>query len=164
MELKGKIALVTGGAKRVGREIVLTLAKKGTSILLHYNTSKAEAQAVEAEIKSAGVDCLLFQADMAKPVEIQRMTKEIFDSGRAIDILVNNASLFYKTPIETAQESDWDMLIDVNLKAPFLLSKEIGRRMAKGAGGKIINIADWSGFRPYKNYAPYCASKGGLIP
>lgn len=147
----------------MGREIAITLAKKGTSVLLHYNTSKAEAQAVQSEIKSAGGDCRLFQADLAKPIEIQRMIKEIFDSVSAVDILVNNASAFYKTLIGTTQESDWDYLMDVNLKAPFLLSREIGCRMTHDRGGKIINIADWSGFRPYKNYAPYCVSKGGLI-
>ena len=91
------------------------------------------------------------------------MTEAIFKQHTPVDILVNSASLFYKTPLKSVTEDDWDNLLDANLKGPFLLSKEIGNRMSHGHGGKIINIADWSGFRPYKNYAPYCVSKGGLI-
>jgi pteridine reductase len=190
VELKGKTALVTGGAKRVGREIALSLAKKGANILLHYHTSKGEAEKTASEIKALGVNCHLYQADFAKPTEILRMIKEIDalspsprpsplrgegepvsplphgerDRVRGVvDVLVNNASSFYKTPLEEIKESDWDHFMDVNLKTPFLLSKELGVRMANGEGGTIINIADWSGFRPYKNYLPYCTSKGGLI-
>ena len=163
MNLKGKTALVTGGAKRIGREIALSLARKGAHIYLHYNTSRSEADGTASEIRSLGVECLLFQADLAKSSEIFRMVKEILAQSRPVDILINNASLFYKTPLKTVKESDWDTLMNVNLKGPFLLCKEIGIKMAESGGGKIINIADWSGSRPYKDYLPYCTSKGGLI-
>ena len=163
MELKRKTALVTGGAKRVGHEIALGLAKKGVNVLLHYNTSQSEAQGTASKIKALGVDCLLFKADLAKRDDVAKLLKEISGQPHGVDILVNNASRFYKTSLETVKESDWDELMDINLKAPFLLSKEIGNKMAASNGGKIINIADWSGFRPYKNYLPYCTSKGGLI-
>ena len=162
MTIKGKTALVTGAAKRVGREIVLRLAREGVNIFLHYNTSKADAEKTSSEVKALGVKCVLFQADLAKPSEVLRLAAEILKAGGA-DILVNNASSFYKTPLEDLKESDWDHFMDVNLKAPFLLSKELGLAMAKKTGGLIINIADWSGFRPYKNYLPYCTSKGGLL-
>jgi pteridine reductase len=163
VEIKGKTALITGAAKRVGRIIALHLAEKGAGIILHYNHSKKEAEATRDEIKKFGVDCHLAQADLADTKQILKMTQEIYKNGRAVDILVNSASLFYKTPLKDVQESDWDKLVDANLKGPFILSKEIGNRMAAGNGGKIINIADWSGIRPYKDYAPYCVSKGGLI-
>ncbi len=163
MEIKGKTALVTGGAKRVGREICLALAQKGAHILLHYRLSEAEAEKTAQEIKSHHVRCHAFRADLANSEDITKMTKEIYRQGHCVDILVNSASLFYKTPLASVQESDWDRLIDANLKGPFILSKEIGNKMAAEKGGKIINIADWSGFRPYKDYAPYCTSKGGLI-
>jgi len=163
MELKGKTALVTGGAKRIGREIALGLAKKGARLLIHYNTSEKEAQHVASEIKSLHADCFLFQADLSKNENILKMTAEIFSAVSTVEILINSASLFYKTPFGTVEESDWDRLIDTNLKGPFLLSKEIGNKMFNQGGGKIINIADWSGFRPYKDYSPYCVSKGGLI-
>ncbi len=154
---------MTGAAKRVGKEIALALARRGADVVLHYHTSEKEALDTQKEIKSLGVGCCVYKADLGKSNEIPRMVKEIYGLVRAVDILVNSASLFYKTPLTAASESDWDALLDTNLKAPFLLSKEIGKKMLHGQGGKIINIADWSGFRPYKDYAAYCASKGGLI-
>lgn len=163
MELIGKIAVVTGGAKRVGRAIALELAKKGTHLLLHYHTSLDEAQKTAAQIRAYGVRCELIQADLSQTRDIEKMTQMIQEKNMSVDILVNSASLFYKTPFASVQESDWDRLMDTNLKGPFLLSKQIGIRMAQTNGGKIINIADWSGFRPYRDYAPYCVSKGGLI-
>lgn len=163
MEITGKTALVTGAAKRVGREIALKLASKGARLLLHYRSSKAEAEKTALEIRALGVECLLFQADLALMADIARMTAEIYKKIPAVDILVNSASLYYKTPVESVTEKDWDALVDSNLKGPFFLSQAVGLRMAAGKGGKIINIADWSGFRPYKDFAPYCASKGGLI-
>ena len=163
MEIKGKTALVTGGAKRVGREIALGFARKGVHVLIHYHTSETEARKTADDIKSLGVQCRLFKADLVKTAELVKMVSEVYRQVRSVDILVNSASLFYKTPFKTVQESDWDKLVDTNLKSPFILCKEIGNKMAEGSGGKIVNIADWSGFRPYKDYAPYCASKGGLI-
>ena len=163
MEIKGKTALVTGAAKRVGRVIALELAKNGCHVHLHYRASKSEAEATAVEIRSRGVDCHLFQADLGKNFDILNIAAAVFKKNLAVDFLINNASLFYKTPLDSVSEADWDKLVDTNLKGPFFLSKEIGKKMAEGLGGKIINIADWSGFRPYKDYAPYCASKGGLI-
>lgn len=154
---------MTGGAKRVGKEISLALARKGVHLLLHYHTSESEASKTAEEIKSLGVPCRLFQADLAKTEELLKMAQGAYRHEKSVDVLINSASLFYKTPFKTVQESDWDKLIDTNLKGPFILSKEIGNKMVGGSGGKIINIADWSGIRPYKDYAAYCASKGGLI-
>ncbi len=163
MLLKGRSALVTGAAKRVGKEIALELARSGCHILLHYHTSGFEAGKTSDEIRALGVGCDLFQADLSDSVSIAKMLEQIFQKKDAVDVLVNSASLFYKTPLKNAKESDWDALINANLKGPFLLSRQIGTRMAKREGGKIVNIADWSGFRPYRDYAPYCVSKGGLI-
>jgi NAD(P)-dependent dehydrogenase (short-subunit alcohol dehydrogenase family) len=163
MEITGKTALVTGAAKRIGRVIALELAKKGANILLHYHQSEKEAQQTSSEIKSLGVACLPVRANLSDSREILTMIKEIDKASKNIDILVNSASLFYKTPLETVSEADWNRLTDANLKGPFILSSEIGRRMTKKTGGKIVNIADWSGFRPYKDYSAYCTSKGGLI-
>ena len=163
MELSGKTALVTGAAKRVGRVIALALAKKGAHVLLHYRGSETDAKQTASEIKALGVSCFLFKADLAKSADIRALLALIKEKGKTPDILVNSASLYYKTPIESADERQWDELHDVNLKAPYLLSTAIGTEMAGGKGGKIVNIADWSGFRPYKDYIAYCASKGGLI-
>ena len=163
MEIRGKTALITGGAKRVGRVIALELAKKGAHILLHYRGSEKEAKETASEIKALGVPCSLLQADLAKASDIAKMVAEIDKTAKKVDILVNSASLYYKTPLETVSEKDWDSFLDANLKGPALLATEIGRRMAKKDGGKIVNIVDWSGFRPYKDFSAYCSSKGGLI-
>ena len=163
MEIRGKTALVTGAAKRVGRVIALQLAQKGAEIVLHYHDSKEDALKTQKEIKSSGVHCHLVQADLSKTEHIQRLTRELSQNKIKIDILINSASIFHKTPIDTVTEADWDEFMDTNLKSYFLLSREIGLAMKKNSGGKIINIVDWSAFRPYKDYLPYCVSKGGLL-
>ncbi len=162
MQISGKTAMVTGAAKRVGREIALTLAQAGANIVLHYNRSKDEAERTKKDIQALGVRCRLAQADLTRADEVSKMVATLYAEG-PVDILINSASLYYATPIQTVSENDWDALVDSNLKAPFLLSKEVGLRMAAASGGKIVNIADWSGFRPYKDFAPYCSAKGGLI-
>lgn len=154
---------MTGGAKRVGREIALELARQGAGIALHYNASKTDAEKTAVEIKALGSDCKLFQADLSKVSEIQKLAQALADSKTQIDFLINSASIFYKTKFENVTEKDFDDFMNANLKGPFFLSQLIGTQMARRSGGKIINIADWSGFRPYKDYAPYCASKGALI-
>ena len=163
MEIRGKTALVTGAAKRVGRAIALRLAQKGAEIVLHYHESKDDALKTQKEIKAFGVHCHLVQADLSNPSHILRMTGELTQNKIKTDILVNSASIFYKTPFENLTEADWDKFMNANLKSYFLLSHELGLVMKKNSTGKIINIADWSGFRPYKNYLPYCTSKGGLL-
>ena len=163
MEIRGKTALVTGGAKRIGRIIALELAKNGAHILLHYHNSEKEAKETASEIKSLGVSCSLLKADLSQAGDISKMTVEAEKLSKNVDILVNSASLYYKTPIETVSETDWDRFFAANLKGPALLAAGIGRQMMQKNGGKIVNIADWSGFRPYKDFSAYCSSKGGLI-
>ena len=163
MDIPGKRALVTGAAKRVGREIAIHLAKKGAHILLHYHHSKAEAEKTASEIRALGRECVLLPGDLNRVADIDDMVRRMEAGAKPVDILVNSASVFYKTPFCGVNESDWDTVVNSNLKGPFFLSKRVGCAMAKSAGGKIINIADWSGVRPYKDYAPYCVSKGGLL-
>ena len=163
MELKGKTALVTGGAVRVGRAIALELAKNGANIVLHYFRSEKEAKQTVSEITALGVHCTLAQADLSVHDEIVKMTHELVKNEKKVDILVNSASLFFKTPVDTVSEAEWERMMAANLKGPFLLSVQIGKEMIKNKSGKIVNIADWSGFRPYQDYMAYCTSKGGLI-
>jgi len=162
MEIKGKNALITGAAKRVGRAIALRLASEGVNILLHYYSSEKEAKETQAEIESKGVFCHLYRAELTHTVEVMKMAHRAVERF-GVDILVNSASQFFKTPLGRSGENDWNRLLDANLKAPFLLSNEIGPWMTAHRGGAIVNIADWSGFKPYEGYSAYCASKGGLI-
>ncbi|HZO83167.1 MAG TPA: SDR family oxidoreductase [Candidatus Binataceae bacterium] len=163
MELKDKVALVTGAARRVGRTIALRLAGRGAKLAVHYNRSRAEADQVVAEIERAGGHARAFGANLERVAEIDRMTAEVMAAFGRIDVLVNCASIFYRRPLEELTERDWDLNLDVNLKAPFFLAKAAGLAMRRQGAGKIVNIGDWAGIRPYNNYLPYTVSKSGLI-
>ncbi len=163
MELKGKVALVTGAGKRVGRAIATAFAHRGANVALHYRSSRTEAQELANELSPTGVRAVPFHADLEKVSEIESMVGEILSALGHIDILVNCASLFYRKPLEEVSEADWDGILDTNLKAPFFLSKFAGLAMRRQGAGKIVNIGDWAGIRPYKDYLPYTVSKSGLI-
>jgi NAD(P)-dependent dehydrogenase (short-subunit alcohol dehydrogenase family) len=163
MELKGKVALVTGAGRRVGRAIALELASRGANIAVHYRASAADADGVVAEIAATGVRSASFHADLESVAQIEAMVSAVgADFGR-IDVLVNSASVFYRKPLEELTERDWDANLDINLKAPFFLAKFAGARMRRQGAGKIVNIGDWAGIRPYNNYLPYTVSKTGVI-
>jgi pteridine reductase len=163
MELKGKVALVTGAGKRVGRVIALALAERGAAIAIHYRSSRAGAEELATRIAAAGGRAQTFAADLERVNEIERMSAEVLAAFGRIDVLVNCASVFYRKPLEELTERDWDVNLNTNLKAPFFLSKFAGAAMRRQGAGKIVNIGDWAGIRPYNNYLPYTVSKSGLI-
>ena len=163
MNLKNKVALVTGAGRRIGRAIALELAAHGTTIAVHYRTSHAEADAVVAEIKSNSGNAQTFHANLEHVAEIEQMVTNVLDTFGRIDVLVNSASVFAPTPLEQITERDWDANLDTNLKAPFFLSKFAAVAMRQQGAGKIVNLGDWAGIRPYKDYLPYSVSKSGLI-
>src|SRR5260370_10128729 len=163
MELKGKVALVTGAGRRVGRTIALNFASRGAEIAVHYRSSRAEAEDLAAQITRQGGRGQAFAADLERVGEIERMVVEVIGAMGRIDVLVNSASVFYRKPLEELTEHDWDVNLNTNLKAPFFLSKFTGAAMRRQGAGKIVNIGDWAGIRPYSNYLPYTVSKSGLI-
>jgi pteridine reductase len=163
MHLKGKTAIVTGGAVRVGKAIALALARKGAHVIITYNNSKKAAQETLNQLKILGVEALAVKTDISKLSQVKKLVQTVVKSFGFIDILVNNAAIFYKTPFEKISEKDWDSHIDINLKGTFNCAHQVGMQMLKQKNGKIINIADWAGLRPYKNYIPYCISKAGVI-
>ncbi len=164
MEIKNKVILVTGAAKRVGRVIAGTLAARGAHIAVHYNSSSSEAESAAKEFRSLSAEAEIFQADLRRVSDIRTLVEKVYSRFGRVDVLVNNAAVFFKTPFDTVTEDEWDMTLDANLKGPFFLSTFVGRRMLQaGTRGKIISIADWAGERPYTNYAPYCISKAGVI-
>ncbi|MBI4457127.1 MAG: SDR family oxidoreductase [Acidobacteria bacterium] len=164
MEIRGKKILITGAAKRVGRVIAKTLAERGAHIALHYNASTSAAEATAREIRELGVEVDIFQADLRQLAALEKMVDRVYTRFGQLDVLVNNASVFLKTPLQSLSEQDWDTILDANLKGPFFLSIFVGRRMLQaGLQGKIISIADWAGERPYRDYVPYCISKAGII-
>jgi pteridine reductase len=163
MELRGRWALVTGAARRVGRVVALELARRGANVVVHYNTSADEAGATVADLRALGVDADVVQADLADVAQVRRLAQDAEVRSGGIAVLVNSASNYLRTPFDTIDEAAWDASIDVNLKAPFLLAWTLGRAMRARGEGVIVNVADWAGERPYRNYLPYCISKAGVV-
>ena len=163
MELKGKVVLVTGAGKRVGKTVATSFAARGAAVAVHYRSSKPEADAAVAEIAGKGGTARSFHADLEEVSQIEAMVREITAAFGRIDVLVNSASVFNRKPLEELTERDWDVNLNTNLKAPFFLSKLAGLQMRKLGAGKIVNIGDWAGIRPYNNYLPYTVSKSGMI-
>ena len=167
MDLYGKKALITGAALRVGREIALCLADAGADIIIHCNRSQKKAEELKKQIVAIGSGAWVVKADLSgKKKPAARTAAELFSRVRKaagdVDILVNNASVFYPLPLEKVSEKDWDEFMEINLKAPFFLAREFGLRMKKRGAGKIINLLDWTAENPYTEYLPYCISKAGL--
>jgi pteridine reductase len=162
MELRGRWALVTGGAKRIGRTIALELAGRGANVAVHYYTSATQAEAVVKEIEARGVKALALRAELARADEVLALAQAAEERTGGVDVLVNNASNYLRVPFDDLTEAIWDASLDVNLKAPFLLSWALGRAMRGRGAGRIVNLADWAGERPYNDYLPYCVSKAGI--
>jgi len=163
MNLEGKVALVTGAGRRVGQSIALALAERGVALAIHYRSSRGGAEEAAARIIQQGGRAQIFSANLEEVSELQRMVESVLEAFGRIDVLVNSASVFYRKPLEELTERDWDVNLDTNLKAPFFLAKFAGSAMRRQGAGKIINIGDWAGVRPYNNYLPYTVSKSGLI-
>jgi len=163
MELRGRWALVTGAAKRVGRSIALALAERGANVVVHYHTSLAEAEATVGALAALGVRTVALGADLSRTADVERLAGEAESRSGGLAVLVNSASNYLRVPFDGLTEAVWDASIDTNLKAPFLLAWHIGRAMRARGTGRIINIADWAGERPYRDYLPYCVSKAGII-
>lgn len=153
--LNGRVILVTGAAKRIGRGIALRLAREGAKVIVHYHGSEAEARATAAECGEAR----LVRANLESVSEIVRMFEEI----GPIDGLVNNAARFTTIDPLEVSEGDWDFIHSVNLKAMFFCCQQAARGMLAGSGGRIVNLSSLGGIRPWSRNAHYCASKAGVI-
>jgi pteridine reductase len=163
MDLKGKVALITGAGRRVGSELAVAFAARGATVGVHYRSSISEADKIVERIVATGRKAKSFRADLEHVSEIDRMVAEVAAAFGGLDILINSASTFFRRPIEEVTERDWDVNMATNLKAPFFLAKAAAPAMRRAGAGKVINIGDWAGVRPYNNYLPYVVSKGGLI-
>lgn len=163
MDLTDKVALVTGGAVRVGRAIALGLAKEGVKIGLHYNQSFEKAKQTKSEIESLGGEALLVQGDFSKVAQIDNVVNRCCQQFHRIDILINNAAIYFKTPLGETSEEQWDRFLDINLKGPFFCAQYVSEVMKKQESGKIVNIADVAGISPWPCFIPYSCSKAGVI-
>lgn len=156
--LAGKVALVTGAAKRIGREIALRLASEGAEVAVHYNHSKKEARRTASECGGEA-----FQADLSGVSEIRDLFHRVEETYGRLDLLVNNAGIYLPTPVVEATEEQWDELLSVNLKAIFFCCQAGAKLMLNDGGGRIVNISSLGGFRPWSQYPAYCASEAGGI-
>jgi len=157
--LAGRVVLVTGAAKRIGRGIALRLAREGARVAIHYSSSEAEARATAAECDNAP----LFRADLEKVAEIERLFSEVQQHFGKLDGLVNNAARFTRKDALEITEADWDFVHSVNLKATFFCCQQGAKLMLAGEGGRIVNISSLGGIRAWPDHAHYCASKAGVI-
>ncbi len=159
--LSGKNILITGGARRIGRAIALSLAQAGATILIHHGFSPDEARQTQADIQASGADAYILQADLAKPRQVTRLYEKANMIG-PIYGLINNAALFKNITLEETSLEDWQEAFNINLTAPFLLSQAFARSLSGGGHGRIVNLLDWRALRPVTDHFPYSISKAAL--
>lgn len=164
MELRGTVAIVTGGAVRLGRSIALSLAEQGCALCIHYWQSAEAARETLDAIRESGARGVIVQADLRDPGAAARriVASAVAEFGR-VDVLVNSASIFEPGTLAETSEEAWDRHFAINLKAPFLLCREFAARLQPAQRAAIVNLADWRGLRPVPGHLAYTLTKSGLI-
>ncbi len=161
--LEGKVALVTGAGRGIGREIAINLAKEGAFVVVNYNGSKEKAEETVEEIKKSGKDAVSYKCNVADFAACGEMIGELIKKYGHIDILVNNAGITKDNLLMKMSEQDFDRVIDVNLKGSFNTIRHLSRQLLKQRSGKVINISSVAGVMGNPGQANYCASKAGII-
>lgn len=162
MDPKNKVALVTGGGTGLGKEISLKLAAAGALVAVNYSRSAGDAAKTVSEIESVGTEAMTVKADVSQSSDVQRMVEEVVERFGGIDILINNAGTTVFVPFDDLDgmtEKDWDEIMAVNLRGPFLCSKAVAPFMEDRGAGKIINISSTGGIRPSGSCIAYSVSK-----
>ncbi len=159
--LAGKRALVTGGAKRIGRTLALALAEAGADVALTYRGSEAEARETVLALKAFGVQALALSCDVREESSVQAAVAAAVEGLGGLDLLVNNAGAFETVPLEQISVAEWDAMFEVNTRGPFLVAKAAHSPL-KAARGRIVNIGSLGGIHPWATHAHYCTSKAAL--
>ena len=162
VSMEGKLTLITGGARGIGKDIALRFAKEGSNIAI-CDVNLEEAEKTAGEIKALGRDVLAFKVDVTSSKDIQDMADKILDKFNKIDILINNAGITKDNLLLRMSEEEWDKVIAVNLKGAFLCTKIVSKLMLKQRFGKIVNLASIIGIMGNAGQANYAASKAGII-
>lgn len=160
--LHGRVALVTGSARRIGRAVALRLAREGADIVIHFFLSWEEAQETAREIRALGRRAVIRKANLEKLSDIEHLIAEVQKQFGRLDILVNNAALFQTGRLGDVAEMHWDMVLDTNLKAQFFCA-QAAAPLLKESRGAIINFASLGGLLAWPGHIPYCVSKAGVI-
>jgi NAD(P)-dependent dehydrogenase (short-subunit alcohol dehydrogenase family) len=161
--LRAQVALVTGAGRRIGRIIALRLAEAGANVIVNYNRSKRAAEQTAREIARLGVECVAIRADVSKVADVRRMFATVHKRFGRLDVLVNNAGIFFPSAWDKLTDKDWDRILGVNLKGTFLCAQAAARMMMVQKQGQIINITSLGGLQAWPSYAHYCSSKAGAI-
>lgn len=163
LPFEGRVALVTGAARRIGRSIALKLAAEGADVVVNYRSSKTDAEQVTAEITSGGRRALAWQADVSRRDEVLGMLAAVERTFGRLDILVNNAGVFFPAKFEQLTEDQWDTILDTNLKSQFLCAQAAAPLLKRTGRGRIINLSSLGGLLAWPLYTHYCVSKAGVI-
>jgi 3-oxoacyl-[acyl-carrier protein] reductase len=163
MDISGKVALITGSSKRIGRETAVELARRGARVAIHYRSDERGARETLKLAREAGAAAELFHAELTSMPEVEAMFRELEARLGGLDILVNNASVFDPCSFENATPADWDKQMDANARAPFFVAQVASRLMMRREQGKIINLVDGAGELIWPGYFPYSVSKAALI-
>ena len=163
MEIKGKVAIVTGGAVRLGQALALALAKRGARLVIHYGSSAGPAQELITQIKSMGSVALAIQADLRQTAEAPTLIARAAEHFGQLDILINSAAIFKPGDWADTTEADWDEHMAINLKAPFFLSQAFAAHVGRERPAHIVNVADWRATRPTAHHLAYTLTKAALI-
>ncbi|MGG0336493.1 3-oxoacyl-[acyl-carrier-protein] reductase [Priestia aryabhattai] len=161
--LQGKVAVVTGASRGIGRAVAIELGKLGAKVVVNYSGNEAKALEVVDEIKGLGTDAIAVQANVAESDSVQAMIKEAISTFGSVDILVNNAGITRDNLLMRMKEDEWDDVINTNLKGVFLCTKAVTRQMMKQRAGRIINISSIVGVSGNAGQANYVAAKSGVI-
>ncbi|MGQ9550024.1 MAG: SDR family oxidoreductase [Roseiflexus sp.] len=162
MSLQGKAALVTGGARRLGRAIALALGRAGMRVAIHYHASASSAEDVLLEMRACGAQCIAIPGDLSRVTDCERVVDTTLEQWGGLDLLVNNAGIWGPTPIGNVTEERWDELLNTNLRSMFFVAQRAAPAL-RASQGAIINIADVGVERPWRNHTPYLVSKGGVV-
>ena len=163
LPFEGRVALVTGAARRIGRSIALKLAAEGADVVVNYRSSKTDAEQVVAEITSGGRRALVWQADVSRRDEVLGLIAAAERTFGRLDILVNNAGVFFPAKFEQLTEDQWDTILDTNLKSQFLCAQAAAPLLKRTGRGRIINLSSLGGLLAWPLYTHYCVSKAGVI-
>jgi pteridine reductase len=163
VELDSKVAIVTGGAVRLGKAMALALAEQGAAVVIHYNASAGRAQEVVGQIQSTGGQAIAIQADLSQPSSAPSIVEGAMARYGRADILVNSAAIFKPGEWDDTTEGNWDRHFNVNLKSPFFLTQAFARQVGEARRAHVVNIADWRGAQPGTDHVAYTLTKAALI-
>lgn len=163
LELKDKVALITGGSRGIGRSVVELLAQEGAKIAFSYRVRKDAADKTVKKVKELNSETIAFQADVAKKEEVDRMVKDTLDRFGRIDLLLNNAGHSAEKGITEITEEEWNRMMKVHLNGTFYTTQAVIKGMIKQRYGKIVNVASFAGMGAYGGEEDYCAAKAGII-